>query len=307
MRVDILGLQAFLSIAERGSFHAAASHLNLSQTALSHRIRKLEETLGAQLLQRTTRQVTLTPAGSALLPKARRIFEDIGEAIGEVRAAASEKHERIILGCLPTVAVHILPDVLARFSREWPEVAVKVLDSSATEIADRVQAGDAAFGVTIVAANRWNLELKPVAREPFLLVCHRDFGIASMPHLTWAQLQGVPLVRISAETGNRILVDDALGARREALSWRYEAQRVTTAVSLARSGVAAVIVPPLAFDVAHAAELVAIPLRAPTVTRTLGVVTRQGEPLSPPAQAMLTLIAGALRARFARAEAVLQS
>ena len=62
----MLGLQAFVSIAERGSFHAAASHLNLSQTALSHRIRKLEDGLGIQLLQRTTRQVSLTKAGTAI-------------------------------------------------------------------------------------------------------------------------------------------------------------------------------------------------------------------------------------------------
>ncbi len=142
-----LGLQAFVSIAERGSFHAAAAHLNLSQTALSHRLRKLEESLSTQLFQRTTRQVTLTPAGDALLPKARRIFEDIGAAMGELRAA-TEKDQRITLGCLPTVAMHILPDALGRFARDWPDVAVKVLDSSATEIAERVQAGDAAFGVT---------------------------------------------------------------------------------------------------------------------------------------------------------------
>ncbi len=303
MRVDILGLQAFVSIAERGSFHAAAAHLNLSQTALSHRVRKLEELLAAPLFLRTTRQVTLTPAGAALLPRARKIFEDLGAAIGEMRAAAGEKHERITLGCLPTVAVHMLPDVLAAFAREWPEVSVKVLDSSATEIAERVQAGDAEFGVTIVAANRWNLELDPVAREPFVLVCHRRMKIAEAASLTWAQLQGVPLVRISAETGNRILIDDALGAKRETLTWRYEVQRVTTAVSLARSGVAAVIVPQLAYDVAETDELTAIPLRGPTVTRTLGIVTRKGALLSPPAQSFLALVAAALRARFARAEA----
>ncbi|NJN00799.1 MAG: LysR family transcriptional regulator [Aquincola sp.] len=88
MRIDVLGLQAFVSIAERGSFHGAATHLSLSQTALSHRIRKLEESLATQLFVRTTRQVTLTPAGAALLPRARTIFEDLGKAIGEVRSTS---------------------------------------------------------------------------------------------------------------------------------------------------------------------------------------------------------------------------
>jgi DNA-binding transcriptional LysR family regulator len=303
MRVDILGLQAFVSIAERGSFHAAASHLNLSQTALSHRIRKLEESIASPLFLRTTRQVTLTPTGSELLPKARRIFEDIGAAMTELRATAAATHEQVTLGCLPTVAVQFLPQVLRGFAERWPDVSVRVLDSSATEIADKVQAGEAEFGVTIVAANRWNLELKPVAREPFMLVCHRSLPIAAESALTWAQLQGLPLVMISAETGNRILIDDALGARRETLCWRYEARRVTTAVSLARSSVAAVIVPQLAYDVAEMAELVAIPLRSPTVTRTLGIVTRQGSLLSPPARTLLDMMTAALRARFDKPDA----
>jgi DNA-binding transcriptional LysR family regulator len=202
------------------------------------------------------------------------------------------------------VAVQFLPQVLPIFARQWPAVAVRVLDNSATDIAERVQAGDAEFGVTIVAANRWNLELKSVAREPFVLVCHRRMAIAAEPALAWAQLQGVPLVRISAETGNRILIDDALGARRETLTWRYEVQRVTTAVGLARSGVAAVIVPQLAYDVAEMDELVAVPLRSPTVTRTLGVVTRKGAPLSAPARTFLEMMTAALRARFEKTQAL---
>lgn len=68
MRVDFLGLEAFLCIAERGSFHRAAAHLNLSQTALSYRIKRREDDLGLKLLARTTRQVTLTPTGVELLP-----------------------------------------------------------------------------------------------------------------------------------------------------------------------------------------------------------------------------------------------
>ncbi len=142
-----------------------------------------------------------------------------------------------------------------------------------------------------------------MAREPFLLVCRRDLPIAASAHLTWAQLQGVPLVRISAETGNRILVDDALGARRETLTWRYEAQRITTAVSLARSGAAAVIVPQLAHDVADAPEWSRFPLHAPTVTRTLGIVTRKGALITPPAQALMALMAEALKARLGRVDA----
>lgn len=295
MRVDVLGLQAFVSIAERGSFHAAASHLNLSQTALSHRIRKLEESLGTTLLLRTTRQVSLTPAGSALLPRARKIFEELGAAIDEARVDAADAEEEVAVGCLPTIAVHCMPSVIAEFARGYPAVRVRVHDNSASEIADKVQSGQAEFGVTIVAANRWDLELKPVVKEPFVLVSHRSMPLARSESLTWAQLQGLPLVRISAETGNRVLIDDALGARREALTWRYEVQRVITAVSLVRSAIGYAIVPQLALDSVDAGELVAIPLRSPSISRTLGIVTRKNMLLRPAARDLLALVSEALR------------
>src|SRR5215813_609530 len=85
MRIDFLGLQAFLSIAQRGSFQRAAAHLNLSQAALSHRMRKFETDLGVRLLTRTTRQVTLSPAGLELLPKARRMLEEMEESLEALR------------------------------------------------------------------------------------------------------------------------------------------------------------------------------------------------------------------------------
>ena len=289
----MLGLQAFVSIAERGSFHAAASHLNLSQTALSHRIRKLEDGLGIQLLQRTTRQVSLTKAGTALLPRARRIFEELGSSLDELRLNAEEVSESVEVGCLPTIAMRTMPEVIAEFVRRHSEIRVRVHDNSAAEIADKVQSGEAEFGITIVAANRWDLDLKPVVKEPFVLICPRSSPLAASPSLSWAQLEGLPLVRISAETGNRVLIDDALGARRETLAWRYEVQRVATAVSFVRAGLGCTILPQLALDAADG--LAAIPLRSPTVTRTLGIITRKGVALKPAARELLSLVVDALK------------
>jgi DNA-binding transcriptional LysR family regulator len=72
MRTDYLGLEAFVAISELGSFNRAAACLNLSRTALSHRITKLESDLGVQLLLRSSRDVTLTKEAQALLPEIRR-------------------------------------------------------------------------------------------------------------------------------------------------------------------------------------------------------------------------------------------
>ena len=89
MQIDFLGMHAFLSVVEQGGFVQAATHLNLSQAAVSHRIRKLEEGVGVRLLARTTREVTLTDAGRALLPSVRSAVRELEKSSDTLRQYAA--------------------------------------------------------------------------------------------------------------------------------------------------------------------------------------------------------------------------
>jgi DNA-binding transcriptional LysR family regulator len=296
MRIDFLGLEAFLAIAERGSFQRAASQLNLSQTALSHRMRKLEDDLGVKLLTRTTRQVALTPAGQELLPKAKRMIEDIAVSYEQLRRQGRERQERLAIGCLPTIATYYLPRILKALSAKFPDVTVRVYDNSASEIAELVQNRDAEFGITVISANRWDLEFKPLLKEPYVLLCPADHPLAGRASVNWSEFEGLPLVRISPQTANRAIIDEALGSRREFMQWRFEVQHVATAVSLVVERVALTVVPRLAIDAAGQPGLKALPIRNPGVTRTVGVVTKRGLPLSQAGEALLGLISRHLKA-----------
>jgi DNA-binding transcriptional LysR family regulator len=296
MAVDFLGLEAFLSIAERGSFRKAAAHLNLSQTALSHRIRKFEEALGLRLLARTTRQVTLTPAGLDLANRAGGPVATLREALAEARARAGAGAQLLAVGCLPTIATHHMPALLAEFSALHPGVAVRVFDNSAAEIAERVARGEAEFGITIVSANRFDLDIVPLLTEAFVLAVPAGHPFASRPGLAWSALEGVALVRVAPHTGNRALIDEALGPRREAMDWRYEVQHLASAISLVEAGLALAVVPRLAVDAAGSAGVVAVALRDPGVVRRLGIVSRRGQALSAPAETLIGLLKRRFRA-----------
>ena len=290
MRVDFLGLQAFLAIAERGSFRHAAAHLGITQTALSHRIKKFEEQVQVTLLTRTTRQVALTPAGLSLLPKARQLIEQAQLLFDELSFQAAARQETLAIGCLASAAIHFLPGVLAEFHQFYPAMAIRIHDNSANEIAERVQKGEAEFGITILGTNRWDLEMTPLVKEPFVLICREDHEFARQRSLRWSQLEGVPLIRVSARTGNRMLIDDALGGRSETMNWAYEVQHVASAVSLVAAGVGCTVLPRLAINIAAEPALIAVSLRDPSITRTLGAVTRRGVPLTAPARKLLKLI-----------------
>jgi DNA-binding transcriptional LysR family regulator len=290
MRIDFLGLHAFVAIAERGSFQHAAAHLNLSQTALSHRIRKLEEDLGVKLLSRTTREVSLTQAGLNLLPKVKDTIESLAVSLDQLRHEGRSRQETLAIGCLPTVASGRLPRALQRFQERHPDVVIRIYDNSATEIAELVQAGTIEFGITMVAAHRWDFDIEMLIKDPFTLVCPEDHPLASQPSLSWSDLADEPMIRISSRAGNRMIIDDALGSRRESLCWRYEAQHIQTAIALVRAGVALTVVPRLSVDPFDEKGLKLVALRNPSVTRQLGIVSKRGVPLSPLADELRKVI-----------------
>lgn len=280
MRIDFLGVEAFLSIAERGGFQRAATHLNLSQTALSHRLRKLEADLGVQLFTRSSRQVSLTPAGAELLPRARAMLANLTESYEALKARGRERQERLSIGCLPTIATYHLPALLAEFSRRRPDITVRIHDNSANEIAALVEKGEAEFGLTVLSAGRWDLEMKPLMKERYVLLCPQDHPLAARDSVEWRDFEGLPLVRISPQAANRAIIDEALGSRREFMLWRYEVQHLATAASLVASRVALTVAPSLAVDPAGLSGVKAVQIRNPSVTRTLGLVMRRGYPLS---------------------------
>jgi DNA-binding transcriptional LysR family regulator len=290
MRIDFLGLHAFVAIAERGSFQLAAAHLNLSQTALSHRIRKLEDDLGVRLLSRTTREVSLTPAGLDLLPKVKGMIDELSVSLDRLRQEGRVRQERLAIGCLPTIAAGYLPAVLETFRHEHPDVMIRIYDNSATEVAELVNAGTIAFGITLVASHRWDFDIQPLTRDPFVLVCRAPAPPTDGPAVNWADLADVPLIRISPHTGNRMIIDDALGSRRESLSWRYEVQHVSTAIALVRAGLGMTVIPKLAMDTEDTADLRVLHLRNPGVSRQIGIVSKRSAPLSPLADALRKLI-----------------
>jgi DNA-binding transcriptional LysR family regulator len=290
MRIDFLGLHAFVAIAERGSFQNAAAHLNLSQTALSHRIRKLEEDLGVKLLSRTTREVSLTQAGLNLLPKVKETIESLAVSLDQLRHEGRSRQETLSIGCLPTIASGRLPRALQRFQERHPNVAVRIYDNSASEISDLVQSGTVEFGITLVASHRWDFEIEMLIKDPFTLVCPEEHPLASQPSVSWSDLSGEPLIRVSQQTGNRMIIDDALGSRREALNWRFEVQHLQTAIALAAAGVALTVVPRMALDVVGKRGLKLVPLRNPSIARQIGIVSRRGAPLSPMADELRRII-----------------
>ena len=293
MRTDYLGLEAFVAIAELGSFSRAAAYLNLSQTALSHRLRKIEADLGVQLLIRSTRDVLLTKEGQALLPQVQRNLAHLSEAYGGLRKRGQSKQDRLAFACLPTIAIHYLPAILRQFSEECPSIAVQLHDQPVGRIYELVQLGEVEFGISIIGAKHWDLDIREIFTEPYVLLVHRGHPLAKQKTVTREDLVGQPFVGINTQSTNRQLVYDSLGTHGDGIVWRYEVQSATMAMSLVSEGAALTILPALTANLAPH-RLVALQFSDVDINRTLGVATRRGWPLSKQAERLLTMITGRL-------------
>jgi DNA-binding transcriptional LysR family regulator len=130
MRNDLGELSAFAVVAEERSFTRAAARLGVSQSALSHSMRGLEERLGLQLLARTTRSVSPTAAGSALLHELAPALERIERAVAETRKQRESPSGRIRLIIPRTATQMVLLPRLAEFARTYPEIVLEVTSSN---------------------------------------------------------------------------------------------------------------------------------------------------------------------------------
>lgn len=290
MRVDYLGLEAFVAVAELGSFSKAAQKLNVTQAALSHRIRKIEEDLSTRLLVRTSRDVSLTKAGQALLPQVRQQLEALSELYGSIRDSGRIARRCMSFACLPTIAGFYLPKLMRTFAELHHGFQVVLLDQPAGRIMDLVQEGEAEFGITIIGANPWDIEVEHLCREAYVLLVHHHHRLAQRAGVTRDDLVGEPMVRIRTQTTNRQLVEDSLGDLSKQLDWRFEVQNAATAMSLVAAGVAVTVLPRSSLQHHSASDIVGLPFTDVDLSRNIGAVQRRGAPLSPPAHALLQLI-----------------
>src|SRR5437016_260439 len=149
MRIDTLGVQGFIAIADHSSFQKAAAALHITQTALSRRLQNIESFLGVKLIERTTRSVSLTGVGRDFLPQARRLLAELSTALVEIREHGKALRGDVTIACVPTAGVQFLPRVIQQYSARFPHNRIKILDHASSNVAHSVLRREAEFGINV--------------------------------------------------------------------------------------------------------------------------------------------------------------
>jgi DNA-binding transcriptional LysR family regulator len=290
MKVDTRGLEAFIAIAERSSFRAAADAVHITQTGLSRRLQNLEGSLGVRLIERSTRSVSLTPIGRDFLPRARRLLGDLGVALTEIRENGRSQRGDVTISCIPTAGVQYLPRVIQRYTALYPENRIRILDRAAAGVVEAVVRREAEFGVTLAGMHDDELVATPLLQDRFVIVCRQDHPLAKAKSVPWKALEPYALIFAGMEGGNRRLLDAAVARDRLRLKAFYDVQLSSTAIGMVAEGVGIAIVPELAMQKGAQPALRAIALVAPAISRSLVLLTRRNAYLTPAAKALSELL-----------------
>jgi DNA-binding transcriptional LysR family regulator len=179
---DLRQLRYFVTIAEAGSLTAAAARLHVAQQSLSEQVRLIERRLGAELLVRGPRGVTLTPVGEALLPEARAALAAADRAFAVAGRAARGDRDVLRVGVLSSIANHLLPVVLRRFPETAPTVELRTEELPIAALVHRLRDGSLDAGLSRAPLVE-DLRTEELMREPVAAVLptgHRLAGAASL-------------------------------------------------------------------------------------------------------------------------------
>jgi len=280
-------LAYFVAVVEERSFTAAAQRLLVSQPALSHQIRALEQSAGGRLLERLPRSVRPTPLGARLLPHARATVAAADEATAAARAVGRLEAGDLRVGALLSVALGIIPPAIRAWRRAHPRVRVELLefmhiDALAATVAD----GTADLGIGPVPAG-WPGTTRSIGAEDLVLVLPLGDPLlregADVVRLE--RLAGRPWVLYAPEFGLAPTVAKACADAGFAPEAAVRAHHTATAVELALAGLGPALVPG---NVVGPDAAAAVLRPDPPVRRELVAFVRD-EP-SPPAAAFIDLL-----------------
>jgi DNA-binding transcriptional LysR family regulator len=265
--VDIRDLEYFLACCEADSFTAAARSAHIVQSAMSSAIARLERDLGVPLFDRNVTPITLTEHGAALRAAAQRILESVQAARDDVAGVSGHVRGTVALACTLSTGRLDLVDVLTRLRHDYPDVIVKLRQSSAGSAGNLQALRDGAVDIALyaIAGNTAASEqprgavLHHLLSEPVVFLCRPDHPLGGRDRVAVADLKDERILRFPPGWGVRAVTDNALGATESAV----EIIDYTLMTRLVRAGLGTTLVPTKVIRGERGEGLCAIPVDDP--------------------------------------------
>jgi LysR family nitrogen assimilation transcriptional regulator len=208
--MDLRQLRYFVAIAAIQSLSKASTTVGVSQSALTRQLQLLEDELGLPLLARTGHGVSLTEAGEKFLAAATEILDKADASVREIQALRQTPAGTVVLGIPPMLAEPLLVPLVTRFSRDFPDVKLRIRESVSGYVLEWLVSGQVDVAVLYNAPRRANLSLEPLIADELMLVGAAHHGVMDVDDaIDLVDALRLPLVLPSSLHGLRGVIDAA--------------------------------------------------------------------------------------------------
>jgi DNA-binding transcriptional LysR family regulator len=277
-------LGAFITVAEVRNFGKAGERLSLSASAVSQLVAELESSIGFRLFDRTTRSVSLSPAGREFLPSAKSVLRHMELA----QAAADDIRNRaagvVRIAAPLVIASTVLPAAIKAYTERRPKVVIRIRDAAVGSLVDMVNNADVDLAVgpdQPVADDVVRLDL---FKSPWVLWCSPSHPLAKDCEISWAQLRQYPLVVAGRDYERTVALTHAGVADDDRITPVDIVDNISTALGMAAEGLALTIAPAYVGLLARPLGLVMCPIVQPEAMRQVCLYHSASRAVSPAAE-----------------------
>lgn len=291
--MKIQQLRYVVAVAEEQHFTRAAQQLHVAQPSLSQQVKALESELGAELFDRSRGAVTLTAAGEAFLPWARRALADLDAARAEVRELQGRRRGQLALGATPSLTTGLLPAVLARLHTAYPGIELRLHEAGSPDLALQVVDGRLDLALVILPTASTGVTTVALAEEELVLAVPPTHALAGTDRLPVSALRDVPLVVFREGYDLRVRTYALCRAAGFEPTLALEGGEMDGVLALAAAGLGPTVVPVSALR--PEVPLVGLRFAGRPPTRVVGLAERSGRPRPAAAAAFVEELFATLR------------
>ncbi len=284
--VELRHFAALQAIAATGSFGRAAEHLGYTQSAISQQIATLERIVGEKLVERPggPRPVSLTEAGRLLLRHADSIVARLQAAQADLQALRAGEAGTLRIGTFQSAGARVLPEIMRRFTAQWPLIEVMLEEHDDEEIADALERGELDVGFLLLPIGDAPLATVELLRDPYVLVVAAGSPLADGPP-SLQEIAHQPLVGFRSGPSTDP-IEAAFRAARLEPRWAFRSNDNQTVQGLVAAGMGCAIVPLLTVDTGDP-RIVAVDLGDSVEPRVVGIGRHRDRYASPAARAFI--------------------
>ncbi|WP_337032881.1 selenium metabolism-associated LysR family transcriptional regulator [Paenibacillus illinoisensis] len=203
-------LHIFYTVAEKGSFSAAAQALHMTQPAVTMQIQSLEDYFGTKLLHRSTKKIELSEAGRTLLPHAKRSVELVRQTDEAMSAFTQMLQGRLQLGASLTIGEYVLPRMLGPFAKQYPDISIVMKVMNTTQIMDDILKHQLNFGLIEAPIHHPDMIVEPVMQDELKLIVPAGHALADRGEVELEEVMAYPFVLREKGSGTRQVMEDQL-------------------------------------------------------------------------------------------------